>query len=426
MRATNCGAELPRAGLAKQGGIRRQGCIAASVVFAVFGLWLWGVTWTSGGPWQHPTSPARMLRVEALDAARKGDVPWLSQGPRAPSNDLERRRSIIHEYHPEKDLVVFSHIHKTSGTSLSYLLKNMFPRTAIVPTSHPSKGVDVKELFGHDEAWWEPFQVMFSHNRPNITDIIGLPASKTPKLLLLVRNPLLHKASIFFEFVCRFGLHIKDGIIDQEEATVARMKASERYSVCRDAELWIDSEDFLKVYRNFEANWLSYGAAERHPCQTHHLEINRWKTGGDDEGGKCDALKAQGGDVAVWEDYFERAADAAIQRLEGAMWVGVTERMEESLCLLFLTLGQKEKEISHERFKTPRPISVWHQQAKDKAAEVDRADWRVFEAANDILDLRLFEAGERLKYAGENERERLGDHCFDLLVGREGGGGGDV
>lgn len=38
---------------------------------------------------------------------------------------------------------------------------------------------------------------------------------------------------------------------------------------------------------------------------------------------------------------------------------------------------------------------VWHQQAKDKAAEVDRADWRVFEAANDILDLRLFEVGIR-------------------------------
>jgi len=33
---------------------------------------------------------------------------------------------------------------------------------------------------------------------------------------------------------------------------------------------------------------------------------------------------------------------------------------------------------------------VWHQAAKDKAAAKDRADWRVFEAANDILDLRLW------------------------------------
>lgn len=50
---------------------------------------------------------------------------------------------------------------------------------------------------------------MYAHNRPNITDKIGVPATKTPRLLLVVRNPLMHKASIFFEFVCRFGRHIK-------------------------------------------------------------------------------------------------------------------------------------------------------------------------------------------------------------------------
>lgn len=50
---------------------------------------------------------------------------------------------------------------------------------------------------------------MFAHNRPNVTDEIGVPASRTPRLLLTVRNPLLHKASIFFESVCRFGLHLK-------------------------------------------------------------------------------------------------------------------------------------------------------------------------------------------------------------------------
>ncbi|CAN0324048.1 unnamed protein product [Pylaiella littoralis] len=424
MRGTRSDEEMSRSNSAKQGGIRLQRCITGSVVIAVVGLLLSCGTWTFG-PRDIRTSPVQMTPGEASDAAGKGDVPLQSSGPRAPANDLERRQSVIPEYHPEKDLVFFSHIHKTSGTSLSVLLANIFPRTAVVPTSHPSKAVDVQQLRGHDEAWWEPYQVMFSHNRPNITDTIGVPASKTPRLLLVVRNPLLHKASIFFESVCRYGLHIKNGTIDQEEATLARIKTSnEGFRFCRDAELWVGSEQFCTVYRNFEASWLSYGAADRHPCQTPRLDVNTWRTGRDDEDGTCGALKAQGGDAAVWEDFFERAADAAIRRLEGALWVGVTERMEESACLLFLTLGKKEREVPQHRFKTPRPISVWHQQAKDKAAEHDRADWRVFKAANDILDLRLWEARKRLKDAGEEERESLGEHCFDLLAGRGAGGGG--
>lgn len=52
-------------------------------------------------------------------------------------------------------------------------------------------------------------QVMFSHNRPNISTEVGIPDSKNVRLLLVVRNPLLHIASIYFESVCRYGLHIK-------------------------------------------------------------------------------------------------------------------------------------------------------------------------------------------------------------------------
>lgn len=34
---------------------------------------------------------------------------------------------------------------------------------------------------------------------------------------------------------------------------------------------------------------------------------------------------------------------------------------------------------------------AWSQQAKDKAAGYDKADWRLFDAANEILDIRLWE-----------------------------------
>lgn len=50
---------------------------------------------------------------------------------------------------------------------------------------------------------------MYSHNRPNVTEYIKVPNTKRTRLLLVVRNPVLHKASIYFESVCRYGLHIK-------------------------------------------------------------------------------------------------------------------------------------------------------------------------------------------------------------------------
>ncbi|CAM9756207.1 unnamed protein product [Scytosiphon promiscuus] len=281
-------------------------------------------------------------------------------------------------------------------------------------------GLKLDQISDHDEEWWDPYQVMYSHNRPNITDTIGVPPTKTPRLLITVRNPLMHKASIYFESVCRFGLHIKNGTIDQEEATIARMdgktRGSEQFAFCRDPELWVGSTQFSTVYRNFQANWLSYGAADRHSCILPNPESNLWKQGKLDADGTCGALVREGKDESLWQEYFERTADAAIRRMEGALWVGVTERMEEAACLLFLTLGKKERELPQYRLKIPRPVSVWGQAAREKAESYDRADWRVFDAANNILDLRLWTARERLKNMGEEGRERLGDHCFDLLM----------
>ncbi|CAM9234999.1 unnamed protein product [Ectocarpus sp. 6 AP-2014] len=403
---------------------RRWWCLAAGVVVA--GLCSRSVIWSTsvddGG--EEEQSPETSY-ADSLEMA------GLNRSARAPANDVDRRWSEIPLYRPEQDLVFFSHIHKTSGTSLRHvisLLANVFPRTAVVPTSHPSKGLQVSQLQGHDSEWWQPFQLMFSHNRANVTDTIGIPPTKTPRVLITIRNPLLHKASIFFESVCRFGKHISDnGTIDQEAATLARVNGSgvdtEQYNFCRDPEMWVGSKQFDKVYRNFEARWLSYGAAEGHPCIRPDPEFNRWRVDDTDVGGTCKAIKASGQDADVWAAYFERTADAAIRRMEGALWVGVTERMEESLCLLFLTLGKKESEMPQHRLKIPRPITVWHDKAKEKAASYDRADWRVFEAANDFLDLRLWTARERLKGAGDEERARLGDHCFQVLAGTGGSGG---
>lgn len=61
---------------------------------------------------------------------------------------------------------------------------------------------------------------------------------------------------------------------------------------------------------------------------------------------------------ACRQEFFERSADAAIRRLESALWVGVTERMPEATCLLFFTLGEEEMALGEHRVKQPRPVSV--------------------------------------------------------------------
>ncbi|CAM9357376.1 unnamed protein product [Ascophyllum nodosum] len=299
------------------------------------------------------------------------------------------------------------------------LLGKIFPSESILPTSHPSMGLRLAGLTGHDEKWWEPIKVMYSHNRPNVTDAIGLPPTKQPRLLYVIRNPVLHKASIYFESVCRFGRHIKaDGKIDQEDATLVRMESDPMYSFCRDAAAWLDSPMFFKVYRNMQTKWLSYGSAKRHPCIEKNPELSLWNANGgaEIEGVDCVDLKAKGRDEEIWEEYFSRTADAAIKRLERGMWVGVTERMEEAVCLLLFTLGKAWYPLGNLRHKEPRPISVWSEAAIAKVDRTDRADWRLFDAANEILDLRLWTARERLEHTDQEERERLGQ-CFDVLAG---------
>ncbi|CAM9920301.1 unnamed protein product [Choristocarpus tenellus] len=94
--------------------------------------------------------------------------------------------------------------------------------------------------------------------------------------------------------------------------------------------------------------------------------------------------------IIMVQDFFDRNADAAIDRLKSAMWVGVTERMEESTCLLFLQLKKGVHDLPNARLKTPRPISVWSDEAKDKLSALEKADNKVYQAANRILDLRLW------------------------------------
>lgn len=50
-----------------------------------------------------------------------------------------------------------------------------------------------------------------------------------------------------------------------------------------------------------QTNWLSYGAAARHPCIMPNPETNLWKQGKLDADGTCGAIVKEGKDEALWE-----------------------------------------------------------------------------------------------------------------------------
>ncbi|CAM9477276.1 unnamed protein product [Ectocarpus sp. 4 AP-2014] len=345
-----------------------------------------------------------------------------SRGPRPPSNDQERKWAELPEYHPDEHLLFFAHIIKTSGTSLSFVLRDIFGEEAVVPTSHESGYMKLGEVQGHDDNWWAPYEVMYGHNPLHWIEKIDIPPSKTLKFLLVVRNPLLHKASVYSETVCRFGRHIHGGVIDLEEATLARIRdtpddTAEQYAFCRDPELWVDSEHFASIWRNIEAVTYALKEEDKHRCVYGHAWVTPEKGGDRHDEESCNSLKASGKHNTILEEYYDRMAESAIKRLGDALWVGVTERSDEADCLLFLTLGKGSTGMGSYRHKEPRPISVWHEAAMSKVTQYDQADWKVFNAANDILDLRIWTARERLKHAGQEELERLGKHCVNVING---------
>ncbi|CAN0304720.1 unnamed protein product [Hapterophycus canaliculatus] len=98
--------------------------------------------------------------------------------------------------------------------------------------------------------------------------------------------------------------------------------------------------------------------------------------------------------------HYDQVAESAIRRMEDALWVGVTERSNEADCLLFLTLGKGSRDMGSSRHKEPRPISVWHEEAMSKVALYDKADWTIFNAANDMLDLRIWTVRARKNGSG--------------------------
>ena len=97
------------------------------------------------------------------------------------------------------------------------------------------------------------------------------------------------------------------------------------------------------------------------------------------------------------------------------MWLGVTERMTESMCLFHYQIQLPWEETRRERMQTCRPINFWSPSNRNKFYTKEPMMLAVHKAANAVLDLQLAKmhlevtqllqqpenAGTNLTYVGE-------------------------
>ena len=74
---------------------------------------------------------------------------------------------------------------------------------------------------------------------------------------------------------------------------------------------------------------------------------------------------------------------------EDYIWFGITERMHESMCLLYYTLRLPPQPMRRDRFKNCRPISIWEDRHIQWAHENEKFDYTIWRVANAILDVRM-------------------------------------
>ena len=72
------------------------------------------------------------------------------------------------------------------------------------------------------------------------------------------------------------------------------------------------------------------------------------------------------------------------------LWFGITERMEESICLYYYVLGVMPlKRLPRARIMDCPPTSWWTEEDREEVRRLEPYDYAVWRAANAILDVRI-------------------------------------
>lgn len=322
------------------------------------------------------------------------------------------------DYKPEEDLIVFFHPMKSGGTSLSMVLESM---EGIVPGSdesghfHFDTFLEEFDKIPLKKKWWESRRVLYSHS-----DFRGYAPEKKPKLgtllrnkassqrlrhITMVRDPLAFVSSNFYEWYCLLGQWEKYArkyklpkSASGENGTCAysledRAKARIRFTEeeCKDltkkelAALVKRPKKRCMAYHNGQADptpWCAsipaFLASDDFPNYFHNVFADYTHSG----------REATSADFIYGALEYLGGLDVPVK--DGAMmWFGITERMDESMCLFHYQTGLTLVETPTHRIKTCRPTSFWSEADKQHYWSGQELDHAVYYAGNAILDLEL-------------------------------------
>eukprot|EP00547_Thalassionema_nitzschioides_P008577 CAMPEP_0194225690 /NCGR_PEP_ID=MMETSP0156-20130528/40128_1 /TAXON_ID=33649 /ORGANISM="Thalassionema nitzschioides, Strain L26-B" /LENGTH=423 /DNA_ID=CAMNT_0038957737 /DNA_START=278 /DNA_END=1549 /DNA_ORIENTATION=+ len=344
-------------------------------------------------------------------------------------------------YDPERDFLFFEHIMKTGGTTLSMILELLFP-DAVFP------GSDASAIFHFEEARKilnssaeEFYRVGYAHatvrneaveKSTRLRNLLRehLGSNRRIRILSMVREPVALRASLIGMSQCQYNAWIKsyntEHGLDKHNCNISLAQMVQRR---RDSYINTLCPSMKKFY--FDNNITPKLQA---PLSTTCLQLEQ----GNDPFKLCRSIRAlldsslynttfhnmlkpvmgryisgtgvnQDRTIMTPKDVEEYtlqdlgaiihshtfASDSGDQEPD-ILWFGITERMEESLCLLFHTLriptpdlsSGKNKSINH-RVVPCRPTNWWTTDEKEEVVSREPWDFAVYRTANAILDLRL-------------------------------------
>lgn len=302
-------------------------------------------------------------------------------------------------YDAETDFLFFEHIRKTGGTTLSLLLKSLmgdhvFPGSdegAIFHFNVAEEAVRNGTLSLHETRVGYAHATARGGNK--LEKLLTNSTRKRLRVLTVIRDPVNIRASLLGMSLCQYKAWIRqynevnklppdycdvslDNMVDVRVESVERL--------CEQAKKMYGS----KVLRN---TGMGLGAS----CK--ELEKGRQAFG------YCRSIPALLNSSHYEQGYHHMYRDIIAEKGDDDeargllalsrefLWIGITERMDESLRLLFTLLNVASlPSLKSERVVNCRPTQFWSEGDKAVVREREGADYAVYRAANALLDIRLY------------------------------------
>ena len=335
-------------------------------------------------------------------------------------------------YNNATDLLVFDHVLKTSGTSFSKKLGEIFQPNATVPGSRMSNFFQHKELteampgsteHGTRELrdFWQHQKVLYSHSSllqtngktdfqdwllhqiPNRMD--SNESVKRVLVLTLVRDPLDWLASNYYEWMCTLGRRI----LETHRGLYPLKKPPTKHPN-KDPSCWgMANLTLLADYWHQHTLPRLCKEEGTQKCQTRE-ETAKTRCRSINHLIQSDIFRNH---MQHYPEYLTlaNASESLVEleersfRVYGGIqphsripvgWIGLTERYDESLVLFYDWLRLPMENVTSslrsdpkERFKSCRPLSFWTNDDIAKVKKLVARSYVVHNVANSILDARM-------------------------------------